>query len=231
MLTGGSSLCMLDEVSSGLDPLSRRKIWDILLSERGKRSILLTTHFLDEADYLADNIVIMYKGSLKAEGTAATLKYRYGNGYTIKVPRALNLEMNVSGPVEKESSRHQMVYRVAAAFLAAEVVSQLERNGIHDYQVSGPTMEELFLKVTGEAIAVTPKGAPAGETERAGFRPLQDGSRDARAGHESPDPPAPVRLWLRREHSCSGERCRGNLVHFIQLLFLFHELFDYILTY
>ena len=47
MLTGGSSLCMLDEVSSGLDPLSRRKIWDILLAERGKRSILLTTHFLD----------------------------------------------------------------------------------------------------------------------------------------------------------------------------------------
>jgi ABC-type Mn2+/Zn2+ transport system ATPase subunit len=43
MLTGGSKVCMLDEVSSGLDPLSRRKIWDIILAERGKRSMLLTT--------------------------------------------------------------------------------------------------------------------------------------------------------------------------------------------
>lgn len=48
MLTGGSKVCMLDEVSSGLDPLSRRKIWDIILAERGKRSMILTTHFMDE---------------------------------------------------------------------------------------------------------------------------------------------------------------------------------------
>ncbi|KAG7110964.1 ABC transporter A family member 2 like protein [Verticillium longisporum] len=57
MLTGGSAVCCVDEVSSGLDPLSRRKIWDILLAERGRRTIILTTHFLDEADLLADHIV------------------------------------------------------------------------------------------------------------------------------------------------------------------------------
>src|SRR5438046_2581995 len=59
MLTGGSGVCAVDEVSSGLDPLSRRKIWDILLAERGRRTIILTTHFLDEADLLADHIVIL----------------------------------------------------------------------------------------------------------------------------------------------------------------------------
>jgi ATP-binding cassette subfamily A (ABC1) protein 3 len=48
MFTGGSRVCCVDEVSSGLDPLSRRKIWEILLAERGDRTFLLTTHFLDE---------------------------------------------------------------------------------------------------------------------------------------------------------------------------------------
>jgi len=48
MFTGGSKVCCVDEVSSGLDPLSRRKIWEILLAERGDRTFLLTTHFLDE---------------------------------------------------------------------------------------------------------------------------------------------------------------------------------------
>jgi len=48
--TGGSKVCCIDEASSGLDPLSRRKIWEILLAERGQRTILLTTHALDEAD-------------------------------------------------------------------------------------------------------------------------------------------------------------------------------------
>src|SRR5204862_5134976 len=83
MLTGGSGVCAGDEVSSGLDPLSRRKIWDILLAERGQRTIILTTHFLDEADLLADHIVILSKGTLRAEGSSAELKDKVGGGYRI----------------------------------------------------------------------------------------------------------------------------------------------------
>ncbi|KXH53268.1 ABC transporter [Colletotrichum salicis] len=85
MLTGGSAVCCVDEVSSGIDALSRRKIWDILLSERGKRTIILTTHFLDEADLLADNIATLSKGSLKAEGSFVALKNALGDGYRIHV--------------------------------------------------------------------------------------------------------------------------------------------------
>lgn len=85
MLTGGSSLCMLDEVSSGLDPLSRRKIWDILLAERGKRSMILTTHFLDEADLLSDDITILSKGKKVAGGSAVALKHELGGGYRVRI--------------------------------------------------------------------------------------------------------------------------------------------------
>jgi ATP-binding cassette subfamily A (ABC1) protein 3 len=153
MFAGGSAVCCVDEVSTGLDPISRRRIWEILLAERSRRTIILTTHFLDEADYLADNIVIMYKGSLRAEGTAATLKNRFGNGYTIKMDAHTPLHMPLSGPVELEESRNQIVYRVATSALAAEAVEYLESRGISDYNISGPTMEELFMKATGDTIA------------------------------------------------------------------------------
>lgn len=64
MLTGGSEVCCVDEVSGGLDPLSRRKIWDIMLAARGTRTIVLTTHFLDEAEFLANHMVVMSKGAI-----------------------------------------------------------------------------------------------------------------------------------------------------------------------
>ncbi|KAJ4289655.1 hypothetical protein N0V90_010984 [Kalmusia sp. IMI 367209] len=153
MFAGGSAVCCVDEVSTGLDPISRRRIWEILLAERHRRTIIMTTHFLDEADYLSDNIVIMYKGTLRAEGTAATLKNRYGSGFTIKLPEHIDVDVPLSGAVEKETSRHQVVFRVATAALVTELVEHLETKGIRDYQISGPTMEELFLKATGDTIA------------------------------------------------------------------------------
>ncbi|KAF2006147.1 P-loop containing nucleoside triphosphate hydrolase protein [Amniculicola lignicola CBS 123094] len=173
MFAGGSAVCCVDEVSTGLDPISRRRIWEILLAERSRRTIIMTTHFLDEADFLADNIAIMYKGTLKAEGTSATLKNKYGNGYTVKLPHNTDLDMTLSGPVEKESSRHQFVYRVATAGLAAELIDILEEHGIHDYQVSGPTMEELFLKATGDKIHVEESSTPPSESEQTSKQGVQ----------------------------------------------------------
>lgn len=155
MFAGGSTVCCVDEVSTGLDPISRRRIWEILLAERSRRTIIMTTHFLDEADYLADDIAIMYKGTLRAFGTSASLKHAHGNGYTVKLPYQTELEVTTSMPVEKEQSRLLTVYRVPTAVAAAELVDQLERNGLRDYQLSGPTMEELFMKITGGSILST----------------------------------------------------------------------------
>lgn len=155
MFAGGSTVCCVDEVSTGLDPISRRRIWEILLAERERRTIIMTTHFLDEADYLADDIAIMYKGALRASGTSASLKQAHGNGYTVKLPYHTDVEVKTSTPVEKEQSRLQTVYRVSTGVAAAELVDQLEHNGLRDYQLSGPTMEELFMKVTGDSIIPT----------------------------------------------------------------------------
>ncbi|EMC96413.1 hypothetical protein BAUCODRAFT_69502 [Baudoinia panamericana UAMH 10762] len=149
--TGGSTLCMLDEVSSGLDPLSRRKIWDILLAERGKRSIILTSHFLDEADLLSDDIAIMSKGKRVASGSAVALKHELGGGYRVRVyhenskPLSADLES-----VPKQVFHDQTVYMIPDSAAAARFISELERAGIRDYQVNGPTIEDVFLKLAAE---------------------------------------------------------------------------------
>ncbi|EGE05352.1 ATP-binding cassette sub-family protein [Trichophyton equinum CBS 127.97] len=151
MFTGGSSVCCVDEVSSGLDPISRRKIWDILLAERGKRTILLTTHFLDEADVIADSIAILSKGVLKAEGSSVELKHKLGSGYRIYVYQGLTSEkLHLPETLRTEILHDQVIYTVADSSQAARFVSQLEENGINEYRVSGPTIEDVFLKVAEE---------------------------------------------------------------------------------
>ncbi|KAI1124254.1 hypothetical protein F5Y10DRAFT_249972 [Nemania abortiva] len=151
MLTGGSAVCCVDEVSSGIDPLSRRKIWDILLAERGKRTIILTTHFLDEADLLADHIAILSKGTLRAEGSSVELKDRLGAGYRIHVFNARDIKDSpkVEG-VKRVRSFDVISYLAPSSSLAAQVIRELEAAGISDYKFSSPTIEDVFLQVAEE---------------------------------------------------------------------------------
>ncbi|KAE8352760.1 P-loop containing nucleoside triphosphate hydrolase protein [Aspergillus coremiiformis] len=153
MFTGGSSVCCVDEVSSGLDPISRRKIWDILLAERGSRTILLTTHFLDEADLLADHIAILSKGVLKAQGSSVELKHRLGSGYRIhvsNVPETGAALKDLFRNVPRATHFEETVYTLQTSMEAASFISTLEREGITGYHVSGPTIEDVFLKVAEE---------------------------------------------------------------------------------
>jgi len=150
MFTGGSNICAIDEVSSGLDPLSRRKIWDIILSARGERTIILTTHFLDEADLLADHIAILSKGTLKCEGSAVALKAKMGGGYRVHVPRGSPEVLDVSA----KRLYDQTVYNIPDSTSAGKLVDRLEALGVTEYHVSGPTIEDVFLKVAEETADI-----------------------------------------------------------------------------
>jgi ATP-binding cassette, subfamily A (ABC1), member 3 len=156
MLTGGSAVCCVDEVSSGIDPLSRRKVWDILLAERGKRTIILTTHFLDEADLLADQIAILSKGMLRAQGSSVELKDRLGAGYRIHVFNARDIKNppTVQG-VTRKISFDVITYVSETSAGAADAIRALEEAGIHDYKYSGPTIEDVFLQVAEEVKGET----------------------------------------------------------------------------
>jgi len=68
----------MDEPTSGMDPAARRTLWNILQSEREGRTIVMTTHLMDEADLLGDRVAIMKAGTLCCVGTPFSLKKEYG---------------------------------------------------------------------------------------------------------------------------------------------------------
>ncbi len=74
-----------DEPTSGMDPFSRRFTWNVIRQYRENRCIVLTTHFMDEADLLGDSIAIMAEGQLKCCGSSLFLKKHYGVGYQLTI--------------------------------------------------------------------------------------------------------------------------------------------------
>uniref|UniRef100_A0A8C3V0P3 ATP binding cassette subfamily A member 3 n=1 Tax=Catharus ustulatus TaxID=91951 RepID=A0A8C3V0P3_CATUS len=161
-LIGDSKVVMLDEPTSGMDPASRRATWDLLQQQRSNRTILLTTHFMDEADLLGDRIAIMAKGELQCCGSSLFLKRKYGAGYHMVmvkepycnlgeisrlicqyVPNATmesNAGAELSFILPKEST-----HRFEALF--TELEQRREELGIASYGASVTTMEEVFLRV------------------------------------------------------------------------------------
>uniref|UniRef100_A0A3B4B8V1 P-type phospholipid transporter n=1 Tax=Periophthalmus magnuspinnatus TaxID=409849 RepID=A0A3B4B8V1_9GOBI len=82
---GGSKVVVLDEPTAGVDPYSRRGIWDLLLKYRKDRTIILSTHYMDEAELLGDRIAIISQGQLCCCGTPLFLKSHLGSGYYLTV--------------------------------------------------------------------------------------------------------------------------------------------------
>ena len=156
MFTGGSRVCLIDECSSGVDALARRRLQDILLAERSRsnRTMIFTTHFLDEADLLSDYIAIMSKGSIKTEGTAPEIKHSLGM-YRVHLYHTPGNSF-ASAPVFEGIARNELydqtTYLTPTSAQAADVLSMLEQQGFRDYQISGPTIEDAFMKISEEMI-------------------------------------------------------------------------------
>ena len=84
-LIGNSKLVVLDEPTAGMDLSARRKLWNMLKNYKQGRIIILTTHYMDEADILGDRIGIMNEGELICLGSPLFLKNKFGSGYTLTV--------------------------------------------------------------------------------------------------------------------------------------------------
>ncbi|KAG2679192.1 hypothetical protein I3760_11G039700 [Carya illinoinensis] len=84
-LIGDPKLVILDEPTTGMDPITRRHVWDIINDAKKGRAIVLTTHSMEEADILSDRIGIMAKGRLRCIGTSIRLKSRFGTGFIANI--------------------------------------------------------------------------------------------------------------------------------------------------
>ncbi|XP_039258702.2 phospholipid-transporting ATPase ABCA1-like isoform X1 [Styela clava] len=96
--TGNSKTVILDEPTAGVDPYARRGIWDLLIKYRQGRTIILSTHHMDEADLLGDRIAIISQGSLKCCGSSLFLKSTYGVGYYLTLVK----QKNIAKPINNE---------------------------------------------------------------------------------------------------------------------------------
>ncbi|XP_043567483.1 phospholipid-transporting ATPase ABCA3 isoform X1 [Chiloscyllium plagiosum] len=161
-LIGNSKVVMLDEPTSGMDPLSRRSAWDLLQNQKYGRTILLTTHFMDEADLLGDRILIMANGQLQCCGTSLFLKNKYGAGYHMVIVKQPHCKVANITALVKSLVPNAVLQTNAGAELSyilpsestdrfEDLFSQLEMKkkklGIASYGASITTMEEVFLKV------------------------------------------------------------------------------------
>jgi daunorubicin resistance ABC transporter ATP-binding subunit len=149
----------LDEPTTGLDPTSRVRMWDVIreLVADGV-TLLLTTQYLDEADELADRIVVIDHGRVIAGGTAAELKAQTGGArleVTLSEPRisaSEALKPFVAGPVHVSHDGRRLRAPVrSAAGLATTVVRALDEAGVtvDDVEVHQPSLDDVFFALTG----------------------------------------------------------------------------------
>ena len=97
---GSPKLVILDEPGAGVDPAARRRIWRLIDQHRIGRTVLLSTHHLDEADMLSDTVVVMHKGKILRAGSPLTLKTTFSQGYKIHISFLVKEGMN---SIEKKS--------------------------------------------------------------------------------------------------------------------------------
>ena len=186
-LTTEPPVLFLDEPTTGLDPTSRQNVWNIIrdLVASGL-TLLLTTQYLDEADYLADRIVVIDHGTVIAEGTSQELKQATGGAtleVTLSTPQSeavTALAPFVAGPVHTSHDGRRLRAPVKqASGLATTVVRALDAAGISvdDVEVHQPSLDDVFFALTGRGTDNDdPSPDPAAEDARTTQTPELEGA-------------------------------------------------------
>ncbi len=166
----------LDEPTTGLDPRSRSGMWDVIRSlVAGGTSLLLTTQYLEEADLLADNIVVIDRGRVIAEGDADALKAQVGGErieVTVTDPADLGRARELLAPLAvgtvgvEEQRRSLLVPVTGGASQLADALRRLdgEHIGVDDIGLRRPTLDDVFLSLTGHAAEQDTDPDPTEET-------------------------------------------------------------------
>ena len=161
-LINDPQMLFLDEPTTGLDPQVRLEIRDLIQELRAeKRTILMTTHYIEEAERLCDRVAILDAGQIIAIGTPRELQERSANQSSIEIKLTQPLK-DAALPQWAESIRsivsedryHITVYSKRPARTLVEMVKWVDTNGfeLDDVRLSRPTLEDVFIELTGKKL-------------------------------------------------------------------------------
>ena len=159
-LVNDPELVLLDEPTVGLDPQLRRDIYALIerFREEG-RTVLLTTHYIEEAERLCDRVAIVDRGQLVALGTPRELVARSGQGTRIEIhlakPVSLDRLKEVEGVMdvhEAEGAYYLRAHPPATTISALIRFLEAEENALLDLHIARPSLEDVFVEMTGRRL-------------------------------------------------------------------------------
>ena len=157
-LIGNPKVAILDELTTGLDPQARRETWQLVSQVRDRGvTILLVTHFMDEADRLCDRIAVIHRGRVAAIDTPAGLTARAAIGQVLRFGTATSVDTVALKALESVSTLEHDCAELAVTGNGAvltEVVAELARQHLVplNLRVEQPNLDDAFLTLTGESL-------------------------------------------------------------------------------
>jgi len=151
-------ILFLDEPTTGLDPQAKRAIWDYFLSLKGKRTLFLTTHNMEEADFLCDEITIIDNGSPIASGTSLQLKEMAESSWFYEIEVSGKTEDYIGAlqklPFVESVALHDGLIQICLkkAGNLGSLVEQIDLNHLKRITSRQPSLEDVFLKLTGRRL-------------------------------------------------------------------------------
>ncbi|XP_076855746.1 cholesterol transporter ABCA5 [Brachyhypopomus gauderio] len=244
-ILGDPKILLLDEPTAGMDPVSRHQVWALLKGRRAGRVTVLTTHYMDEADILADRKAVISQGQLKCVGSSLYLKTKCGVGY--------HLRMSVTEVCDADSLTSLVKQHVPKAQLSRQQEAELTFTlpfesmetfpglftaldcrpdlGIINYGVSMTTLEDVFLRLEAETEVdqadysvfnqdKTEEEGDASSLDDMDQRLLtfSDGRQDAVTGHALWRQQFSIVAWL---HMLNLQRERKPIIYNLMLLLVF----------
>jgi len=142
-----AEIIFLDEPTTGLDPISRRELWN-MLRELGKtRFIFLTTHYLEEAEQLASHICILKEGKLVSVGTLSELRNSSPYQYSIKLPPQTPVpHISDAEVLTDDQGSTQIMTNEAEAFRLAKILADQNVN----FSINPVTLDDIFFRLAGQ---------------------------------------------------------------------------------
>eukprot|EP01130_Rhizamoeba_saxonica_P016314 TRINITY_DN7523_c0_g1_i1.p1 TRINITY_DN7523_c0_g1~~TRINITY_DN7523_c0_g1_i1.p1 ORF type:complete len:975 (-),score=216.56 TRINITY_DN7523_c0_g1_i1:41-2965(-) len=159
-MIGDPGVILLDEPTTGLDPASKRQLWEVVLAQKKKSSILLTTHSMEEAEALCDRLGIFVSGQLVTLGSSQNLKSRFGTGFRLVVTSTKEKKVrkfvqnlipqaeSASAPIGGTQTWDIPKDAIDLSDLFREIEQVKKKLKITDWGVSNTTLEEVFHRIT-----------------------------------------------------------------------------------